>query len=62
MIHTHQIGPLFYTSLAAFGLATTIVHTEHGQEPYATRRRTRILGKIAARVTRIFYLPHPGHG
>lgn len=56
VIHTHQIGPLFYTGFAAAGLGIPlIVHTEHGKENYATCRKTRCLGKIAGRFTKVFY-------
>src|SRR3954447_18515240 len=35
VVHTHQIGPLFYTGLAAVGLGIPlIVHTEHGKVNY----------------------------
>ncbi len=56
VIHTHQIGPLFYTRLAACGLATPlIVHTEHGKEPYPSSRKLRLLARFAARRAQIFY-------
>src|SRR5947209_2434003 len=42
VVHTHQIGPLFYTGPAALGLRLpVVVHTEHGKVDYAGRRRTR---------------------
>lgn len=56
VIHTHQIGPLFYTGFASIGAGVPlIVHTEHGKEEYATSRKTRLLGKIAGRFTKVFY-------
>jgi glycosyltransferase involved in cell wall biosynthesis len=56
VIHTHQIGPLFYTGLAARGLGVPlIVHTEHGKVNYSGRRRTRWLGRLAARHASLFY-------
>jgi glycosyltransferase involved in cell wall biosynthesis len=56
VIHTHQVGPLFYTGLATRGLRPPlIVHTEHGKEDYAGRAKTRVLGKLAGRWTRRFY-------
>ena len=48
VVHTHQIGPLFYTGLASHGLGIPlIVHTEHGREDYAGRRLLRWLGRVA---------------
>ena len=56
VVHTHQIGPLFYTGLAATGLSIPlIVHTEHGKQNYAGRRRLRWLGRMAGRFTSVFY-------
>ncbi|HEX8523947.1 MAG TPA: glycosyltransferase [Tepidisphaeraceae bacterium] len=55
IIHTHQIGPLFYTRLAATGLRIPIVHTEHGREPYESGAKFRALSRFAARSARIFY-------
>lgn len=56
VIHTHQIGPLFYTGFASIGAGVPlIVHTEHGKEEYATSWKTRLLGKIAGRFTKVFY-------
>jgi len=55
VLHTHQIGTLFYTGPPARRLGVSaIVHTEHGQE-YANRRRTRWLGRLAARHARTFF-------
>ena len=47
VVHTHQIGALFYAGSAA-RLARTpaVIHTEHGKH-FTTRRRTRLLGRIA---------------
>jgi glycosyltransferase involved in cell wall biosynthesis len=56
VVHTHQIGPLFYTGLAAARLSVPLlVHTEHGKVNYAARRRTRWLGRVAAGFARRFY-------
>lgn len=47
VIHTHQIGALFYAGPAARTAgAPVVVHTEHGKH-YASRRRTRWLGRLA---------------
>jgi sugar transferase (PEP-CTERM/EpsH1 system associated) len=47
IVHTHQIGALFYAGLAARGAGVPlVVHTEHGKH-YASRRRTRWLGWFA---------------
>jgi glycosyltransferase involved in cell wall biosynthesis len=55
VIHTHQIGPLFYCGFAAMGLGIPlIVHTEHGKEDYSNRK-LRVLGKIAGRFAKVFY-------
>jgi len=55
VVHTHQIGTLFYTGPAARWCGVrAIVHTEHGQE-YAHRRRTRWLGRLAARAAMRFF-------
>jgi len=53
IIHTHQIGPLFYTRFAAGD--SIVVHTEHGKEAYAASRKLRMLGRCAARAASIFY-------
>lgn len=56
VVHTHQIGPLFYTGPAAVGLGIPlIVHTEHGKVDYAGRRRMRWLGRLAGRFAARFY-------
>jgi glycosyltransferase involved in cell wall biosynthesis len=55
VVHTHQIGPLFYTGLAAIGLKIPlIVHTEHGKVNYR-RLRTRWLGRLAGKSVKAFY-------
>jgi glycosyltransferase involved in cell wall biosynthesis len=49
VVHTHQIGALFYAGPAARRAGVrAVVHTEHGKH-YAARRRTRLLGRLAAR-------------
>lgn len=49
VLHVHQIGPLFYTSLAAHSAAIrATVFTQHGKQ-YANRFRTRLLGRFAGR-------------
>jgi glycosyltransferase involved in cell wall biosynthesis len=56
VVHTHQIGPLFYTGLAAVGLQIPLlVHTEHGKQNYAGRRQLRWLGRAAGRFAKVFY-------
>ncbi len=57
VIHTHQIGPLFYIRLAEIGLPKPpiIVHTEHGREPYAASRKLRALARFGARNAQVFY-------
>jgi glycosyltransferase involved in cell wall biosynthesis len=48
VVHTHQIGPLFYTGKAARRAgAAVVVHTEHGK--HYGKLQTRWLGKLAAR-------------
>jgi len=55
VIHTHQIGSLFYTGPPARQCGIrAIVHTEHGQE-YASRWQTRWLGRLAARHASRFF-------
>jgi glycosyltransferase involved in cell wall biosynthesis len=49
VVHTHQIGALFYAGPAARQTRVpAVVHTEHGKH-YAGRLRTRWLGRLAAR-------------
>jgi glycosyltransferase involved in cell wall biosynthesis len=56
VVHTHQIGPLFYTGLATRALRVPLlVHTEHGRMNYGGRWRTRMLGRMAAKFARVFY-------
>jgi glycosyltransferase involved in cell wall biosynthesis len=48
VVHTHQIGALFYAGAAARGMkGTRVVHTEHGVH-YPGRLRTRLLARVAA--------------
>jgi glycosyltransferase involved in cell wall biosynthesis len=54
VVHTHQVGALFYAGPAAQKAGVpAIIHTEHGKH-YAARFGTRVLGKIAARSARRF--------
>jgi glycosyltransferase involved in cell wall biosynthesis len=56
VVHTHQISSLFYTGPAARGAGgPLVVHTEHGQERYASRARTRMLGRLAGLFAARFY-------
>jgi sugar transferase (PEP-CTERM/EpsH1 system associated) len=56
VIHTHQIGSLFYAGLTALvSRVPLIVHTEHGRETYDQRLRTRWLGRLGGRFARRFY-------
>jgi sugar transferase (PEP-CTERM/EpsH1 system associated) len=55
VVHTHQIGALFYAGPAARSVGVPlIVHTEHGKH-YGTRRRMRWLGWMAARYAARFF-------
>jgi glycosyltransferase involved in cell wall biosynthesis len=55
VVHTHQVGALFYAGPAArFARVPLIVHTEHGKH-YAARRRTRWLGWLAGRCAARFF-------
>ncbi len=55
VVHTHQIGALFYAGPAAHRVKVPlIVHTEHGKH-YGKRRRTRWLGWLAARHAQRFF-------
>jgi glycosyltransferase involved in cell wall biosynthesis len=58
VVHSHQVGTLFYAGLATAGLQRArMVHTAHGREHYADRARTRLLGRLGgARVDRFFCL------
>lgn len=56
VVHTHQIGSLFYAGMAArLSRVPLVVHTEHGREPYGTRLRTRLLGRLAGHFASRFY-------
>jgi sugar transferase (PEP-CTERM/EpsH1 system associated) len=56
VVHTHQLATLLYGGAAARLLRVPVViHTEHGRERYATRFRTRMLGRIAGRFCDTFY-------
>ncbi|MFV2067831.1 MAG: glycosyltransferase [Pirellulales bacterium] len=55
VIHTHQIGTLFYVGPAARRAGiSAIVHTEHGSE-YNGRWKTRWLARLAARHAERFF-------
>src|SRR5207253_130363 len=55
VVHTHEIGALFYTSLAALGLRVPLlVHTAHGMVNYS-RLRTRLLGRLGAAFVERYY-------
>jgi sugar transferase (PEP-CTERM/EpsH1 system associated) len=55
VVHTHQIGALFYAGPAARAVRVpVIVHTEHGKH-YANRLRRRVLGRWAGRYTARFF-------
>jgi glycosyltransferase involved in cell wall biosynthesis len=53
LVHTHQLGPLFYAGPAARRLGIPVVHTEHGK--HYGRRRTRWLGWVAGRSAQRFF-------
>jgi glycosyltransferase involved in cell wall biosynthesis len=56
VVHTHQLATLLYGGAAARSLGVpVVVHTEHGRERYATRLKTRLLGRTAGRFCDIFY-------
>lgn len=55
VVHTHQIGALFYVGPAARRAGVPlVVHTEHGKQ-YAANWRRRIVGRLAGRFTRRYY-------
>lgn len=55
VVHTHQIGALCYAGRAARKAGVpVVVHTEHGKN-YASRRRTRWLGRLAGRYAQRFF-------
>jgi sugar transferase (PEP-CTERM/EpsH1 system associated) len=58
VVHSHQIGGLFYAGPAARRVGVPIiVHTEHGKENYAGSWRRRWLGRLGGRhADRIFCL------
>jgi glycosyltransferase involved in cell wall biosynthesis len=62
IVHTHQIGTLFYAGPAAARLGKSricVVHTEHGREPYTKSAQRRWLGRLAGlHAQRIFCLTH----
>jgi sugar transferase (PEP-CTERM/EpsH1 system associated) len=56
VVHTHQLATLLYGGIAARTLGVPVVfHTEHGRERYATRRKTRLLGRLAGHFADRFY-------
>ena len=56
VIHTHQIGTLFYAGPAAqIAGVPLVVHTEHGKEKYATQLKTRVLGRLGGLFLTTFY-------
>jgi sugar transferase (PEP-CTERM/EpsH1 system associated) len=56
VVHTHQLATLLYGGAAARSLRVpVVVHTEHGRERYATRLKTRLLGRTAGRFCDRFY-------
>jgi glycosyltransferase involved in cell wall biosynthesis len=56
VVHTHQIGPLFYAGPALLGLGVPlVVHTEHGKVDYHGSLRKRWLGRLAGLHTDRFY-------
>lgn len=55
VVHTHQIGALCYAGPSARRVGVpVVVHTEHGKN-YASRRRTRWLGRLAGRYAQRFF-------
>jgi sugar transferase (PEP-CTERM/EpsH1 system associated) len=56
VVHTHQIGTLFYAGPAARAARVPfVVHTEHGRQDYARRLRRRLLGRIGGRFADLFF-------
>lgn len=56
VVHSHQVGALFYAGRVARAVGVpVVVHTEHGKH-YATRWRTRVLGRLAARHADRFFV------
>ena len=55
VVHTHQIGALFYAGPAARRAGVpVVVHTEHGKH-YDLRRRNRWVGRVAGRLAARFF-------
>ncbi|MBX6311518.1 MAG: glycosyltransferase family 4 protein [Isosphaeraceae bacterium] len=55
VVHTHQIGALFYGGPAARSVGVPlIVHTEHGKN-YAERPRAQMLGRLAGLLATRFF-------
>jgi sugar transferase (PEP-CTERM/EpsH1 system associated) len=55
VVHTHQIGALFYAGRAARRAGVpVVVHTEHGKH-YNARLRTRWIGRLAGRHAARFF-------
>jgi sugar transferase (PEP-CTERM/EpsH1 system associated) len=55
VVHTHQVGALFYAGPAARRTGVPlVVHTEHGRF-YDQRRRTRWIGRLAGRHAARFF-------
>jgi len=55
VVHTHQVGPLFYGAPAARRAGVPlVVHTEHGKV-YGERLRSRWLGRIGGRHVHRFF-------
>jgi sugar transferase (PEP-CTERM/EpsH1 system associated) len=55
IVHTHQIGALFYAGPAGrLSGARAVVHTEHGKH-YPGRFRTRLLARLAGRWAERFF-------
>ena len=56
IVHSHQLASLLYAGLAAQAARVpVVVHTEHGQENYSGRCRTRWLGRLGSRFASRFY-------
>lgn len=56
VVHTHQIGALFYAGPAARRAGVgAVVHTEHGRHYDAARLRTRLLARFAAGYAQRFF-------
>jgi glycosyltransferase involved in cell wall biosynthesis len=56
VVHTHQFASLLYGGRAArLARVPLVVHTQHGNEDFTRRRRSRWLGRVAGRYCRRFY-------